>query len=219
LIIRNLKCNCILITIENQYERFLIKHVMKKLTIIIILAAFTFTGNAQGFFDFGPKIGINTSKMSTNVADYNPQTISKFQFGAFARINVGRFYIQPEAYYNSKGGEYISTVGVKTINSFNLQSVDVPALLGFKLINQKDLNLRIMTGPVLSILTDKSVKGQFTEDNLKNSVFAWQYGVGVDFLFLSLDARMESHSSNFYDSPDFNTKNGNFVISLGLKLF
>jgi hypothetical protein len=192
---------------------------MRKLTIIIILAVFTLTGNAQGFFDFGPKIGINTSKMSTNVSDYNPQTISNFQVGAFARINLGRFYIQPEAYYNTKSGEYIDNVNASTINSFNLHSVDVPALLGFKIINQKALNVRIMTGPVLSILTDKSVKGQFTEDNLKNSVFAWQYGAGVDFLFLTLDARMESHSSNFYDSPTFNTSNGNFVISLGVKLF
>jgi len=192
---------------------------MKKLTILIVLAVFTLTGNAQGFFDFGPKIGINTSKISSNISDYNPQTISKFQFGAFARINLGRFYIQPEAYYNSKGGEYVDKVDATTINSFNLNSVDVPALLGFKIINQKALNLRIMTGPVLSILTGKSVKGQFTEDNLKNSVFAWQYGAGVDFLFLTLDARMESHSNNFYDSPKFNTKNGNFVISLGVKLF
>jgi len=192
---------------------------MRKLTIIIILAVFTLTGNAQGFFDFGPKIGINTSKMSTNVSDYNPQTISKFQFGAFARINVGRFYIQPEAYYNTKSGEYIDNVNSSTINSFNLHSVDVPALLGFKIINQKAVNVRIMTGPVLSFLTDKSVKGQFTEDNLKNSVFAWQYGAGIDILFLTLDARMESHSNNFYDSPNFNTKNGNFVISLGVKLF
>lgn len=193
---------------------------MKKLTIIIILAVFTFTVNAQGFFDFGPKVGFNTSKISSNVSDYTPQSVNNVQFGAFARINLGRFYIQPEAYYNSKGGEVIEKISPSTINSFDLKTIDVPALLGFKIINQKAVNLRIMTGPVLSFLTHKSVRGsQFTEENLKNSVFAWQYGAGIDFLFLTLDARMESHSSNFYDSPSFNTKNGNFIVSLGVKLF
>lgn len=192
---------------------------MKKLTILIILAVFTLTGNAQGFFDFGPKVGINASKMSSNVSDYNPQTINSFQFGAFARINFGRIYVQPEAYYNSKGGEYIDKVDATTINSFNLKTVDVPALLGLKIIDQKALNLRIMAGPVVSFLIDKSVKGQFTEANLKNSFFAWQYGAGLDFLFLTLDARMESRSSNYYDTPDFNTKNGTFILSLGVKLF
>lgn len=187
---------------------------MKKLTILIILAAFTLTGNAQEFFDLGPKIGINTSKISADIADYNPETVNKFQFGAFARVNFGRIYVQPEAYFNSK--EYIHEVNATTINSFNLKTVDVPALLGLKIIDQKALNLRIMAGPVFSFLTDKSAKSQFNEDNIKNSRFGWQYGAGVDFMFLTLDARMESYSKNF--DPKFDT-NGTFVISLGVKLF
>jgi len=195
---------------------------MKKLTILIIFAAFTITVNAQGFFDIGPKVGFNTSKMTTNMADYTPKTNTSYQFGAFARINFGRFYIQPEVYSNSKKGEVVSlSNGISTVNSFNLKTVDVPALLGIKIINQKPFNVRVMAGPVFSFLMDKSVKGQFTEDNLKNSFFGWQYGVGVDFLFLTLDARKESFSNNLYSAPnlDFNTKNGTFVISLGLKLF
>ena len=192
---------------------------MKKLTIILVFTVFALTGNAQGFFDAGIKAGINTSKISAKSSDYNPETINNYQFGAFARINLGRIYIQPEVYYNSKGGEYIDKVNASTINSFNLKTVDVPALLGLKIINQKALNLRVMAGPVFSFETDKSAKGQFTEDNLKNNFFGWQYGAGVDFLFLSLDVRKESFSDNLYDSPDFNTKNGNFVVSLGIKLF
>ncbi|MDP2337275.1 MAG: porin family protein [Bacteroidota bacterium] len=192
---------------------------MKKLTILIVLAAFTLTGNAQGFFDFGPKVGINTSKISTNIDDYNPQTINKFLVGAFARINIGRFYIQPEAYYNSKGGEYIDNVNVSTINSFDLKTIDVPALLGLKIIDQKALNLRVMAGPVFSFVTDKKVSSQLTETAIKDNFFGWQYGAGVDFLFLTLDARMESLSNNLYETPKFDSKNGTFVISLGIKLF
>jgi len=194
---------------------------MKKLSILLILAVFALSGKSQGAFDFGLKAGINTSKISTNMADYTPKTITSYQFGAFARINLGRFYIQPEAYSNSKKGEVVSVdnVGLSTINSFNLKTIDVPALLGFKIINQKSLNLRVLAGPVFSFLTDKSAKGQLTEDNLKNSFFGWQYGVGLDFLFLSLDIRKEQFSSNIYDTPkfDFDTKNGNFVLSLGVK--
>lgn len=194
---------------------------MKKLSILLILAGFALSGKSQGAFDFGLKAGINTSKISTNMADYTPKTITSYQFGAFARINLGRFYIQPEAYSNSKKGEVVSVdnVGLSTINSFNLKTIDVPALLGFKIINQKSLNLRVLACPVFSFLTDKSAKGQLTEDNLKNSFFGWQYGVGLDFLFLSLDIRKEQFSSNIYDTPkfDFDTKNGNFVLSLGVK--
>jgi hypothetical protein len=191
---------------------------MKKITILMLIVMCALTGKSQGFFDAGLKAAINTSKISTHVANYTPQTINNYSFGAFARINIGRIYIQPEAYYNSKGGEEINKVNLSTVNSFDLKTIDVPALVGVKLIDQKALNLRIMAGPVVSFLTDKSVKGQlFTEDNLKNSLLGWQYGAGVDFLFLTFDARMESYSRNFYEG--INSKNGTFVLSLGIKMF
>jgi len=181
---------------------------MKKMIIFVVFAALAFSSYAKDFFDAGIKAGVNSSKISTRIENYNPQTINNYQFGAFARISLGRIYVQPEAYYNSKGGEVIDKVNL---------SVDVPVLLGLKIINKDFLNLRIMTGPVLSFATDKSVKGQFTRDNLENSAFGWQYGAGVDFLFLTLDARMESYNKNFYTGLD--SKTGTFVVSLGIKLF
>ena len=190
---------------------------MKKLTILMLIVMFALTGKSQGVFDAGLKAGINSSKISIHMDDYTPQTINNYSFGAFVRLNMGPIYIQPEAYYNSKGGEYIDKVDLSTVNSFDLKTIDVPALVGIKLINQKAFNLRVMAGPVVSFLTDKSVKGQLTEDNLKNSLLGWQYGAGIDFLFLTFDARMESYSKNFYEG--INSKNGTFVLSLGVKLF
>jgi len=192
---------------------------MKKIALFIFFAAFAIGANAQDMFDFGLKAGLNTSKISTNISDYNPQTINKYLFGAFARVNFGRIYVQPEVYYNSKGGEYIDKVNLSTINSFDLKTVDVPALLGVKIINQKALNLRVMAGPVFSFVTDKSVSSQLTESAIKDNFFGWQYGAGVDFMFLTLDARMESLSNNLYATPNFSSKNGTFLISLGIKLF
>lgn len=192
---------------------------MKKLTFLLVLAVFTCAAHAQDLFDAGLKTGLNTSKISTNISDYTPQTINNYSFGAFARINLGRIYIQPEAYYNSKGGEYIDKINLSTVNSFDLKAVDVPALVGIKIINQKSFNLRLLAGPVFSFVTDKSVKGQLSESALKDNFFGWQYGAGVDFLFVTLDARMQSYSSDLYSTPDFSSKNGTFVISLGVKLF
>lgn len=192
---------------------------MKKLIILCILAVIAVSGKAQGAFDFGLKAGFNTSKISTDLADYTPQTVNNYLAGAFFRINLGRFLIQPEAYFSSKGGEVINHVGISTINSFDLNTIDVPALVGFKIIDKKPFNLRIMAGPVFSFVTSKSVSEQLSIAKLTDNFFGWQYGAGVDFMFLSLDARMESYSKNLYDAPDFNSKNGTFVLSLGVKLF
>jgi hypothetical protein len=192
----------------------------KKLSIIILLALFGLTGKAQKFFEAGIKAGINNSKLATSISDYNSQTINNYLFGAFARLNFSRIYIQPEAYYNSKAGEVIEKVDLTTINSFDYKTLDVPVLLGLKIIDQKAFNLRIMGGPVFSFVTDKSAGvSEFNVDYIKNNFFGWQYGAGVDFLFLTFDARMQSLSSSIYEAPDFSTKNGNFVVSLGIKLF
>ncbi|HET6559322.1 MAG TPA: porin family protein [Prolixibacteraceae bacterium] len=192
---------------------------MKKLTMIILLAAFSITGYAQQFMNLGLKAGINTSKLSVDDDDYNPQTINNYLFGAFARFNLGPIYLQPEAYYNSKGGEYFNRENPPTVSSFNLNTIDVPALVGLKLIDQDPLNVRIMAGPVFSFMTKKSAKGQLTEDNIRNSFFAYQFGAGVDFLFLTLDARFEKYGRDIEDLPTIDTKGGNFVVSLGIKLF
>jgi len=191
---------------------------MKKLTLIILLAVLSITGYAQEFMNLGLKAGINTSKISTDDDAYSPQAINNYLVGAFARFNFGPIYLQPEAYYNSKGGEYIDRNNLSVVNSFNLNTIDVPALVGLKIIDQEPLNVRIMAGPVFSILTHKSAKGQFTEDNIKNSFFAWQFGAGVDFLFLTLDARFEKYGTDIEKLPTIDTKNGNFVVSLGIKL-
>ena len=191
---------------------------MKKLTIIILLAAFALRGEAQEIFNFGLKAGVNTSKISSHVNTYSANSINNYQFGAFARVNLGMIYLQPEAYYNSKGGEVNTTTGASTVNSFNLNTIDVPALVGIKLIDQKPFNIRAMIGPVFSIPLHKSVEGSvFTKSNIQNEFLGWQYGTGVDFLFLTLDLRMENHGKNLYDSPDFKSKNGNFIVSLGVK--
>lgn len=192
---------------------------MKKIVLLLVLAAFAWISKAQDIFDAGIKAGLNTSKISTHISDYTPQTINNYAVGAFARLNLGRVYIQPEVYYNSKGGEYIDEVNLSTVNSFNLKAVDVPALLGIKLINQKSFNLRVMGGPVFSFVTDKSAEGGFSKSMLEDNFFGWQYGAGAEILFLTFDARFQSYSDDIYSSPDFSTKNGTFVLSLGIKLF
>jgi len=192
---------------------------MKKLTILFVLLVFALTGKAQGGLDFGLKAGLNTSKISTDLDDYTPQTVNNYLAGAFARINFGRFHIQPEAYFSSKGGEVETGDALKTVQSFDLSTVDVPVLLGFKLIDKKPIALRINAGPLFSFVTSKSVSDQLSKDKIIDNCFGWQYGAGLDFMFLSLDARMESYSKNLYDAPDFNSKNGTFVLSLGVKLF
>ena len=196
------------------------QNTMKKLIFVSTFLFLVSLAFAQGdFFDLGLKAGLNTSKLSVNADDYNDETINKTNFGAFARLNLGRIYVQPEAYYSNKGGK-IENVGLSTINDFDLKTLDIPVLLGAKIINKEVFNLRVMAGPMFSYVTDKSYDGSaFSSDNIKDSFMGWQYGAGIDFLMFTFDVRVESSSDIISDIPDFSdSKSKSFILSLGIKL-
>jgi len=184
---------------------------MKKIILFFFVSAVSMSLHAQLPLDFGLKVGYNSSKISTDL-NINEDNVNNFLAGAFIRVNLSKLYIQPEAYFCTKGGDL-------GIGSIDLKTIDVPVLLGYKIIDQKIINLRIHSGPVFSFKLDGDVDGfpQINADDLKDNCFSWQFGAGVDVLFLTFDARWEkglsSILSNFGDS-----KNNMFVMSVGIKL-
>ena len=108
---------------------------------------FAVTSNAQ-IFTIGPKVGVsNTSmKLSDAVNEYESGDAKySYHAGAFARITIASFYVQPELYFNSVKGEYVSTDGSGQTYEFNKNKVDLPVLFGWKLGP-----LRLNAGPVAS---------------------------------------------------------------------
>ncbi|MCF6332582.1 MAG: PorT family protein [Draconibacterium sp.] len=192
---------------------------MKKVLIPILLLILTTSIFAQPTFDLGLKAGINNSKIDFNKSNYTSETIVKSHFGAFGRAGWGRIFVQPEAYFSAKGGDLSENLYQK-ITSFNYNAVDVPVLLGVKIIKGNSFDFHAVAGPVFSFLTSKKVKGDelLTQEFYKNNYYGFQYGLGIDVWFLTLDARMEHGSSNLYSYPSFDGKNSTFMISVGFKI-
>ena len=188
---------------------------MKKFALSLVLFATTLILNAQSPFNIGIKAGYNSSKIKTDIASFDESNVNNYLAGAFLRINLKKFYLQPEAYFCTKGGELKDVNGT---NSFDLKSVDVPLLVGYKLIDTKLMNLRINTGPLMSFMTTTDADGEdFNSDDIKDHFFGWQYGAGVDFMFLTLDVRMENSFGDIYSGKG-DEKSKTFLISLGILL-
>jgi hypothetical protein len=190
---------------------------MKTFVLLCIFLAASLVVSAQSPLNFGIKAGFNSSKITTDEGNFDENNITNFVAGAFARVNVKSFYLQPEAYFSSKGGKLED---IDSKNSFDLKSIDVPLLLGYKIINKGLVNLRVNTGPVLSFVTSKDVDAStsvFESGKLKDSIFGWQYGAGLDLLFFSLDVRMENSFGDIY-SGHSDEKSKVFMVTLGLFL-
>lgn len=173
-------------------------------------------------FTIGPKAGISSTRV--NLKDHADRfdegdASYSYHIGAFARINILGFYVQPEAYFNSVQGEYISrnTVGGgdETIE-LNQNKIDVPILFGYKIGP-----LRLNLGPVASFNLDSEIDGSAPVDEYKNAVFAYQAGVGLDISKLTVDLRYEGNFSNqaTLGNDEGDVRINQVMLSLGLKLF
>ena len=198
---------------------------MKK--YLTILALVLFSTFVFGQFTVGPKVGYNASKLSTNIDTISSNFKSGFSIGAFVRIGK-RFYFQPEIYYTTQGGVFEGNTSTSNWKQkVNIGSLDIPALVGFKLIKSKVVNLRILAGPLASFVVNKSVKdaggilGPIESASINSINWAIQAGAGLDVLFLTLDVRYQIGLNNLIktvENTEINSKNSVWVVSLGFKI-
>lgn len=193
---------------------------MKKLFFLVFVLAFTATLSAQPVFNVGVKAGLTNSKLSFKADDYKGDNVLKYHVGAFGRVGISRFFVQPEVYFSSRGGKIKGNTVAETVEKFDFTTIDVPVLVGISVIDQDLIKVRLMGGPLFDFVISKNSKSKSESfvDNLKDNFFGWQYGIGVDVWKATLDARFENSSSNVIKSSNGNAKMNTFVLSVGFKI-
>ena len=186
---------------------------MKK--TFLLIAALLMMGStafAGGGLDFGigPKVGYQTAKLSIEEKDIKAGFANHFTLGLFGRIEIGGFYVQPEALWFKSSNVFELNTNVHqdviigditipdgagvdfTLNAMNIQ---VPIFLGYKYEIIDDLiAIRAQVGPTLNFtlpqktLVSRSV-GNIEPTEIANETFdtkkiafGMQGGLGVDVL-------------------------------------
>ena len=211
---------------------------MRKFFLIVVLLGFTGVVNAQ-LVTFGLKAGVNTTTdVFKNVSLTNDEgkgydiinNKAKVGFlaGAYARVSILGFFVQPELYYAQSSTEItlqeIGTVTVsKKVNKLN--TLNIPILFGTKFGP-----LRVNAGPVATIiLSNTNIVDNISglDQDMDKANWGLQAGIGLDISMISLDARYETSISKLGSA--YNTASGSkvnfgsrpqqFIFTLGLKLF
>lgn len=202
---------------------------MKKFTFIFML--FMASGFAFGQFSIGPKIGYNTSKLTTDVDSITSDLTNNFHFGAFVRLG-SKIYLQPEINWLTTGSVFKKS----TLNSLSpieqkvtMKSIEIPVIVGWRIINLGVGNIRVLAGPSASIVTDKqitttdgaSLTNPIKESDIEDLLWGFNIGAGVDVLMFTLDIRYQMGLNDVISSVnnfDFNSKNNMFAVALGWKI-
>lgn len=214
---------------------------MRKIVLVALL--FVFSGTAFAQLSSPITLGLHAGLVSTkldaeatsqmpSVDDIKERSENGMMMGAFLRVNFNKWYLQPELNYVKRKGKL--NVGIEALNNIlptdiTLHSLDIPVLLGYKIIKLPIFKLRAFAGPVASFKLDQSLNfGNITDEtsnvvndiksaDFKSAVWNGKVGVGVDVWKLTLDLDYEFGLTDV--SSEFLKKNKMVNVTLGFKLF
>lgn len=207
---------------------------MKKIILVFIIALFA-ADLTYGQFALGIKVGYNANKLSTNVDSIKSDFNSGFHVGIFSRFGK-RLYIAPELQYSLSGAVFsnegnLTTSGWK--QKVTIGSLDIPVLVGFKIIHSDFITWRIELGPQASFTVNKKITdqedlaGPIKEANINSANWYVLGGTGIDFLFLKVDVRYQYGLNQLLtdvqslgtSTSTYDARNQMFVVSVGWKIF
>jgi hypothetical protein len=204
---------------------------MNKLLFLACFSLLCSSATAQ-FFQFGIRGGLNSYNVRYDEVTLNNVSIESaskngLHLGFYSRVQILGFYVQPELLYTRMGSSITTTTnGTASTADLTFQRIDIPVLAGKKFFGM----LRVNAGPVFSNL----LKADLNENNLtqnitnsyRNNTVGFQFGVGLDFWKLVIDAKYEGSLMRFGNSISTNgqtfttdSRPSQWMLSVGYRVF
>ncbi|WP_321480188.1 porin family protein [uncultured Bacteroides sp.] len=165
--------------------------------------------------NFGIKSGFNSSMYLVSKLEIDgakiKDTQNNYKIGyfasVFARLNLGKHYIQPEVTYSisrceiqfDKLGNHTSDIApdYATVNS-TIHSIEFPLLYGYNIVKKGPYGMSIFGGPKIKYFQKKHNKvtfENFDQNDLKEELYPLNisgvFGVGVNITNIYFDFRYE----------------------------
>lgn len=193
---------------------------MKNFLLYVCICLFSFGGvQAQEFFNFGVKGGVNFATLTGDDADeLDVKMKTGFHLGVLAEIMISdKFGIQPEVLYSSQGAK--SDMGDVDVD-LKLDYIAVPVMLKYFVAPGFSLE----AGPQFSFLTKSEIEaesqGDSASQDLKDDTESFDMGAAVGLGYglpqgFLVQARYVMGFSDVYTDSD--TKNSVIQLSVGWK--
>ncbi len=189
-----------------------------KILALTLLLGLAFNQSYSQSFTFGAKVGVNYSKFPSSKSLVSSD-IGKagVQAGVFARFGK-QIFLQPELLFGSYSGSFnLKTSAGEVAEDVKFTTMDIPVLLGDKVISLSTLNLRVMLGPDFAFNLKKPGlqipnPGDYS---YKNATVGGIVGVGIDLAALTIDARYNFGLTDI--NASLGQKINSFNLSVGFK--
>ncbi|MFT7247529.1 MAG: hypothetical protein ACI8UX_000542 [Psychromonas sp.] len=185
----------------NQAQAKIQKQMKYKILLISLFISSMASAQMKDMpFVFGPRVGLQANNLAIENNEFNTTTklLFHYQLGVFARFSAGKFSIQPEVFYQTKGASTTSPEGKHTY-----RYISTPLIFGVSPLK----GLIIEAGPEFSWAINRGWKKngiqQFGPD-AKNDL-GFVAGARIDLLdmfsMFSVNLRYTQGLTNVY-SPE-----------------
>lgn len=195
---------------------------MKKTLLAVVFAVICTATFAQSDSGFGIKGGLNYNgngdyiESALAVAE-NPDRNVGFHLGVFYKLG-GKIFFRPELMYTKTKSDYSD-------GEFNLSKLDLPALVGIKIIGP----LQLFAGPDFQYILNSKFDGIKIEDIKSDFTVGVHIGIGVNLGKIGADIRYERGLSkneatfintNITSLPEsrIDTRSDQVILSLSVKI-
>lgn len=187
---------------------------MKKLVLIVALAAITFGASAQGF-SWGIKAGMNVSNIGGKDTDNNKNKIGYFAGLAAEYAFSDTWAIAPEVLYSAQG--FKVKEGDVTA-SFKGDYINVPIFAKYYLTDNWSVGLGPQLGFNVSAKVKTKVDGETATQKIDSDLYnSFDFGMGIATSYKITDNLYVDARYNYGFTKVFkDAKNYNRVFQLGV---
>ncbi len=167
---------------------------MRKSLLMAVFALIGITAFAQKDSGFGIKAGLNYNQngdlsfkqVQSTGEDLIAGSDGKvgFHVGVFGKLDLPKIYIRPELIYTKTKSSYDVDGGT---NDYDVSKLDLPVLLGYKIIGP----LHIFAGPAFQYTLSNDLEDVELDDVKNDFTIGAHFGVGVTLGNIGLDVRYE----------------------------
>ena len=188
--------------------------------ITLLIALTSITTYAQTANGFGFKGGLNYNANGDyfesigNNAEHPDRNIG-YHFGLFGKVG-NRVYFKPELVYTSTKSDYSE-------DSFKMQKLDAPLLVGLKILGP----ISVFGGPSLQYILDSEYNGISINNVEDEFSVGLNFGIGLNLNKVGIDLRYErglNHNeasflqNNNIETSRLDTRPDQLILSLSLIL-
>lgn len=195
---------------------------MKRIILVVaILASLCPIASAQ--IQLKGNFGFNYSSLSRTSDGTHLRGNFGYQFGG-SLLMGDKGYLEPGIQFVRNSRTYtLSQVGTEAKFKVDENLVKIPVHLGYHLLGDVDspVALRVFAGPSLAIvgkIRSENPDMKIHREDFRNARWAMDVGLGVDILFLFVEANYEFGLTQYADIDGYNSIHDALVFNAGVRL-